>query len=257
MLRGEPQTLYNVYPSWADFSYRWEDLSQILARPFESGHLDPNDPWEKWGFSRQAQPFGLIDGPCGGGIVCEPSGSTRWLPGMVLVKEANCVSPPGIGRIWQDLTFKVTYLEPIERPFDDFAEHRPPARHYVCSFSPENIESDPESQFWVVRTKKGRSEMEGLRELPQWAFHFDLHVSRLDGCPEHLARETASWFCHSDRQYIWYKVNGFDPKAGLCFAIVVYIGLHLARVGGKRMAAMHMLSGIDGKPNICQMWKQH
>jgi hypothetical protein len=236
MLSSEPGILYEVYPSWASFSYKWEDLSRLLGNPLDSGYLNPAEPWEKWGFSRVPKPFELIDGPCGGGIICEHHDGERWLPGVILTKEGNHPFPPGVGAHWaqEQLPFSVSYLEPYLMPFQETEVPTSRNRRYLCAFSAEHINAEPEAQYWVVRTRKAVREIKGLVDLPKWAFDLGPHVSRLPGCPDHLARETADWFNHPDRQYHWYKVDNFQPKAGLCFAIVVYLGLHLAKVAGKR-----------------------
>lgn len=43
MLRDERNRTYYVYPSWADLSYRWEDLPRLLADPLNSGGFKGED----------------------------------------------------------------------------------------------------------------------------------------------------------------------------------------------------------------------
>lgn len=54
--------------------------------------------------------------------------------------------------------------------------------------------------------------------------------------------------------YVWMSVDGGGDGVGLHFAIVLYFGLHLAKVAGPRMKVVHLVGDVEGKPNIRHLW---
>lgn len=254
MLRAEPDTHYYIYPSWAQFAYKWEDLPRLMADPLGSGALGPDDGrWEEFGFvtaPEEMVPAKFIDGPVGGGVIVEHPLQNRWLPGAILYHGANLAFPQGMFEI---PGISVVNIEPYDDPLLNYLEGKPHVQLHSGLATPENIEAESDRQFWIV-VYDGVREIKGLDELPDWASYFGPRVSRLAGCPEPLREETADWFRNPSRKFVWYEVEDFPPLAGFCFAIVNYLALHLCKVGGKRMSSMHMLSGIEGKPNVRKTW---
>lgn len=135
MLKVEPKYYYEVYPSWADLSYRWEELPTLLADPENSSYFqeDPNKMrtnWEALGYPEKGQRFELIDGPAGGGIVrahlelvqTEYGMVTRWKAGLILCSEASVSGCPGTylyrvrGSLKDGLFDHVHHLEPSDEP---------------------------------------------------------------------------------------------------------------------------------------------
>lgn len=253
MLHGEPGIRYLVYPSWAALSYRWEQLPRLLADPLASGYLNAKEDWKSLGFTDEPIPFTLIDGPCGGGILRVECGDKRWLPGAILTKEACWRVPVGIPDPTK-LAFRVSYLEPRDDPFMDFLEGKPRAKIYVCAATPEHIESDPDAQYWVIDATKGKRRLPGLDDLPDWAAWFGQRITPLAECPAHVRAETADWFRNPTADFYWYRVENESSKAGECYAMVLYLALHLRQAAGKRMCAMHLLSGIEGQPQQRKNW---
>jgi len=254
MLKAELETQYYVYPSWIEVSYKWEDLPWLMAHPLESGYIDTKTDWKKLGYPEEIAPCSFIDGPAGGGIVVADRVPRFWLPAAILSREANLCLPNSIINWLEVVQFKVNYIEPFDNPLLYYFEDKPRPKLYICSFSPENVESDPDSVYWVVNYKKGRKEITGLNEVPTWAKSFGLSVTRLPECPQLLREETSDWFRNPENEFAWYQVQDSKPLAGLAFAIVMYIGLHLRKVAGSRMRSMHLLSGIEGKPNMRKHW---
>jgi hypothetical protein len=253
MLHAEPDTKYIVYPSWAELSYKWEDLPWLLAHPLESGYVEPDKDWRRLGYPETIAPCSSIGGPFGGGIIIADNVPRMWMPVLVLRKEANLCPPQGLLISSDQLPCWVGYLEPFDDPLLNALEGKPRTRNYVCSATPENIEAEPDSHYWVVAFE-GKKEPNGLGELPTWALQFGLDVSRIAGVPQALREETSDWFRNPGQTFVWYVVRDCKPLVGYCFAIVVYLALHLREIAGRRMRSMHMLAGIEGKPNVRKLW---
>jgi hypothetical protein len=206
MLRRESDRRYFVFPSWAEFSYRWEDLPAYLSDPMNCPVFrdDPNrarisvQTWREYGYTFPIQPFELIDGPAGGGIVCAHiEEDERWLPAAILSSEASLRGPRGTDSVPSERRPPVHYLEPMDPPGSEFGLCKRP-KLYLCSATAEHAEGDPGAVYWVVGYRKGKKEPKGVSELPQLASHFGLKASVLPCVPERLREEVASWFVNQE-----------------------------------------------------------
>lgn len=99
MLDAEKNSWYAVYPPGVEFSYRWEDLEHVISNVIEILSLDPNlarlDEVRNGG-PESFKPCQFFDGPVGGGIIhveLEPSEKKKWLPALLLAKEADLLLP--------------------------------------------------------------------------------------------------------------------------------------------------------------------
>lgn len=99
MLRTQPGTIYIVYPSWASFTYGWDQLPQLMSDPLGSGYLDKGKDYEGYGFRMQIQPFEMLSSRAGNGIVVAHTEGARWLPEAILGKEAGILAPDHIDRM--------------------------------------------------------------------------------------------------------------------------------------------------------------
>jgi hypothetical protein len=248
---------YYVYPSWAQLSYKWEDLGRHLADPLNSPYIrdDPNRrrfDWKERGWPVPVQPFDMIDGPEGGGIIkAHIKREERWLPEVVLGTEANICCPPGMQYFLLSQAFNpcVFYLEPFDSPGWQFLSGKK-TKLYLCSASLEHVEGDPKKIYWVVGYKKAKREIKTLGEIGTWAHHFKLEIRRLPHVPEDLRQEVAPWFISPVYEYVWFDVSGGGEGIGFHFAVVVYVAFHLRKVAGPRIDCMHLVSDIEGKPNV-------
>lgn len=136
------------------------------------------------------------------------------------------------------------------RPQDPFGMGFVRPEVYECATTTEHAESAGQGVFWICGYKKGRSRVDGVDQLPQWAAGYDLTVSLLDNVPPALAQETAGWFVDPSYQYEWFSVVGGGPHVGYHFAVLTYLALHLAKVGGKRVRYMHLVSQNDKKYQV-------
>jgi len=252
MLKKDLEKQCFVYPSWAKFTYSWEDLPRLLSDPLGSGCVEDLGytlkDYEKYGWSLEIQPFELIDGPAGGGIILAHIGKDDkgWLPVLLLYSEANVRSPDAM-KAMPTYDYNVTYLEPRDEPGVEYGIGKR-AKIYSVGVSAEHIESMPDDIFWLLRTKKSNRKIPGIDEIPQWGEHFGLQVLRLENPPRPVLSETEGWR-KSEFDYCWFTVKGGGQGFGYNFAVMLYIALHLAYVGGRRIRSMHLLSAIEGKPN--------
>lgn len=266
-LVGEPNTAYFVYPSWAQLSYRWEDLPKLMADPLAASYTDPHcggytketkvEYWQNLGWpTENIEPARFIDGPGGGGIIVGPHVYRgRWLPGVILGKEANIPSPvldiTGLSGI---APFNVGYLEPYDRPLWNYFDGKKRKKLYICVAMPEHIESDPEGIYWVIVIKKSQRKIKGLESLPDWSKAFGIDITALPGMPNLLHEETSDWFKNPELEFLWYKVQGGGNGAGYHYAVALYMALHLRFVVGPRIKIIHLLANIEGKPRVRSNW---
>jgi hypothetical protein len=262
MLSGEADRIYIVYPSWAEFSYRWEDLPRLLSDPLASSYTDPNcggytkenkvEYWRSLEYpTENISPAIIINGPGGGGIIyvdkIPPGG--RWLPIIILRKEGNMPYRPNVHGPRDKFPFKVCNLEPFDHPILALAAGKR-IKMYLCSATPEHIDSDPEGIYWAVGRKKGRKNMVELDHVPKGAKALGIEASRLSEAPEIIREETASWYVNPEYEVIWFSVHGGINGAGYQYAVVLYFALHLRSVIGPRMDCMHLVASIEGKPRV-------
>jgi hypothetical protein len=261
MLRDEPNRTYFIYPSWADLSYRWEDLPRLLADPLNSGYFDElgytEADWRRVGYPSEIKPATLLSGPGGGGIIyADFAYPEKWLPANILNKEANLCLPSGLIPCLERLRFHVHYLEPHDSPEWYLLTGKKP-KLYVCGASVEHVESDPESVYWLIVYKKAKRRLKGLDDVPHWAEGFGLTVTDLESVPQRIAEETADWVVDPQWNSAWFSVQGDNDLVGYNFAIALYIGLRLQRVAGPQMACIHSVSQLETKINVRRNWWRH
>jgi hypothetical protein len=252
MLHKEENKTYIVYPSWIQPTYSWGDLPYIIANPWEHNDFTTQtyttDELRKLGYPEEIQPWELIDGPVGGGIILVYANSLgRWLPCSALTfdKGVDLSSPDSMLHV--DFQSNVACLEPTSDLGWILATRKKP-KYYPLGASAEHIESMSDLMFWLRGIRPGKKELKGLADVPAWCKHFGLDVERLDEPPQPVRDETSHWL-DPHFQYIWFNVKGGGDGFGYHFAVMLYIGYHLAYAAGRRMRTIHLLSSIEGKPN--------
>jgi hypothetical protein len=263
MLIKETERNFIVYPSWAELDARWSDLPRYCADPLNSGFVEKNFDYRRFGYPEEIQPYELIDGPEGGGIIMwrgDPYRG-RWLPLCVVIKGANLREPNGVRGLSPDDDShapSVTFLEPYETPLWLLEDgKRLPV--YNTSLSYENADAAGEGVHWIVRYRrpKGRHrEIRGLQQIPDWSRAFAVEVRRLDDAPAEVLAESAPWFAGDDNESAWYSATCADSGLGFHFAVLIYVGNHLRHVAGAAMDSMHLVARIEGRPNFRCRWNR-
>jgi hypothetical protein len=263
MLRKETDRHFIVYPSWAQLPVKWDDLPRLLPEPLKSGFIEPNFNFRKYGFPERIQPLKLFDGPEGGGIIHWRGGPReRWLPGIVLTKNANMCPPNGMD-LFEMSAYDagepgVAYLEPMGEPGWQLGVAKKPLQLRPC-LSYEHVDGAGEMIYWVVRFKRPRSGNKidkWLNRVPEWAHAFGLEARRLPEVPSSIRSTTDPWFPNPEYESAWFEVSGEDDGVGYHFAVVVYIGNHLRWVAGPCVDSMHLVADIEGKPRIRVGWNR-
>lgn len=262
MLMGEAERTFIVYPSWAETEVRWSDLRRDLADPLNSGFIQPDFDYRRFGYPEEIQPYELIDGPEGGGIMWRGDPYRgRWLPLCVLTSGANLLEPNGVRILSPDYDPHdpyVAFLEPYDNPLGSLGGGKR-TRVYNIALSYENADAAGESVYWIVRFRrpKGRSrEVQGLRQIPEWSQALGVEVRRLDDVPADVLLETAPWFAGDNNESAWYNATCDDSGLGFQFAVLVYVGNHLRHVAGAAMDSMHLVARIESRPNFWCRWNR-
>jgi hypothetical protein len=117
------------------------------------------------------------------------------------------------------------------------------------------VESEPELVYWLLSYRRSRIRLPGLSDLPKWAMHFGIQVTPLSQVPPQLEQEVACWFSNPEFELCWMQIQPPNNRLGFNFAVLLYLALHLRKVGGKRVQAMHLVANIEGKPNNRKNWR--
>jgi hypothetical protein len=253
MLHKQRLHNYIVYPSWAKLSYRWKDLPRLLSDPMHSGYMPPGRDLQYFldcGYPIAPQPFTMLDGPVGGGIIeweGDPHAGRgwRWLPIIILRSEAD-LRPPN-GMLGQKLDAQVVGIEPhgggLERP-----------KLHTCAATIEHIDAADDDVYWVLCSSSKGDRIKGLEALPEWAKSFGLAVERMSDVHPAVREQFDSWIREPEFGRRWYRIVGGGDELGFHFAVLVYFAYHLRWLAGKRIVSMHLVSCIEGKPNMLPSW---
>jgi hypothetical protein len=256
MLYIERRKKYIVFPSWLQPTYKWEDLPEIISNPLKYDEFHRYNcsvkKQREYSHPEEIQPFELLEGPAGGGIILVYRDSlSRWLPYYALTFDKGVdLSTPEL--MLEGNWHKNNNVSFLEDTFYSgyWLETGKKRRDYEIGACVEHIESMPDSIFWVVGfepTKTGR-EIRSLDDVPAWAEHFGLKVERLLELPGAVKDETDWWLKTLERQFAYFTVKGGGNGFGYHFAVMLYIGFHLRAVAGRRMRTMFLLASIEGKP---------
>jgi hypothetical protein len=252
LLRMEKKREYYIYPSWAEgqLSYNWDDLPKIMKNPYEYDRFlreqyTIEQVWAK-GYPKEIQPCDLISGPMKGGIiVAHISSDEKWLPICPFLSEANlCLPHPmEVGTLPQ---FQNAHYLDLRSLRDDETGEFHHRKNYTMGISAEHIESDPQSQYWFLSMRQGTKEPKPITDIPVWAYHFGIEMERIEHLPDCVRKEISGWL-KPDFDYVWFKIRQKDDRYGWHFAVMMYIGLHLAYVARSRVRTMHLLASLEAK----------
>jgi hypothetical protein len=255
MLYIEKTHNYIVYPTWAEFSYRWEDLPRLLSDPMKSGYLPPGrDPqyFLDFGYTMPPQPFTLVDGPEGGGIIMwkgdpHEGRGWRWLPIVVLTSEADLRRPIGMDGLREKFDAQVVAMEPHGGGF-----RRP--NLYTCPVTTEHAYEARNDTYWMICSRTEESRIKGLNAIQNWAKTFGLAGTRLIEIPSSLLGQVDRWIPDPKYRRIWYRIDGGGDDVGFHFAVLVYVAYHLRWLARRHIVSMHLISRIEGEPNSLPTW---
>jgi hypothetical protein len=191
VLFAEPNTDYWIYPSWADYKVKWGELPPLFADPIGTGCVDLLDQQyiESGVIANTVEPFAMLDGPAGGGIIITPIIKPRGLHGSVTNQFAEYSGAHGVGvdslnREGSSHIAHVGYLKPL-RPLY-IGERRPKValrsttiatRHSSTPIRPRM--SDSGSSIMSPANEKSP----GWMKFPHWPLDLDLARGDLRSLP--------------------------------------------------------------------------
>ena len=255
MLKIINKRQYFVVPSWAEESlpYKWKDLESFLSNPMGCYLLDKYYDYQELGYSLDVQPFKLFDGIVGGGIViADFAQHEKWLPINILGKNACLATPGSITGAFD--YFPVLYVEPWDESGWQFGLGKK-AKNYYLDMTVEHADCMGDSIGWLFWLKKGPRKVKAFDEVSGWASEFGLTVKGPLELPKHIARLSPKWQ-QEERDYVWFEVDqGDSDDFGFHFAVMQYIGLHLASLS-RKITVVNFLAQIEGKPQLILKPKQ-
>jgi len=252
MLRIDSLKHYIVYPPWAEFTYRWDNLLQILSDPLSSGYLERDKPWAKYGFPPKVQPFELLSGGVNNGIIIAHTGDHRWLPGIVLSKEADIIQPDRIGLMLGIFEPPVYYLRP-RRTGEVMLGLERPKKKFLCSFGIEHVETEAGISYWIVLSKGDISKE--TKRIEEIGANFRLNIQQHTDLPT-LPASFMDWLEYHGGQCTCFRVQHETDDVGFLLASMYYTGFYLKSVLPRKISHLCLAASVEGKPSISKYLKR-
>lgn len=245
-----------VYPSWASFSYKWENLSGLFSEPLETKYLrNLTYNWSELGYPLNSGDFELIPGPFGNGIISrtrEKQKPHAWLPGIILRTEARSLTAPGISMLICE-KYPVSYLSP--KPSDDVLlglerEKDDP----MPDFSVEPIAGLEDFAF-VCFSMSGMKKMpQCLQPIPNLLKSFGFNGEFLESHPVDAYSLVKTFLKKWNLSGFWFRINLNRHDAGMLMAALIYLGSHLKKENS-RLRSIHMITTLgEGYGPMCSKW---
>ena len=246
-----------VYPSWSRFSYGWEGLGQALRSPLESGYIDRGRDWRRLGYPETVQPFSLVNGSEGGGIICVYVPHTqKWMPNLILTKEADILKPPGEMSDIDGKNINVFYLSQNPGLLSSLLPSKAPtlARERICATSVEHLDVAGDLVYWVLGYRGGKRNVVPIDRVMGMAQAFGIDLRVLGDLEIPSSREFRDWFVDAKIKYIWFISKTKTTDIDLIYSQFVYIAYDIVGVIGSKMFSLNLIATIEGQPNSRFRW---
>ena len=261
MLSAEPNVTYRVWPSWANaFSFHWSDMVSFMENPVASGRLN----WNAMQSLREGVLVNETDiqayypNPCGNGVFSFRRQQRAWIGEKMFWAEAECCGVAGMEMIRFDEVAKVAYYHLRgDSGLRFLGEGRKKPAEYRCYGSLEHVDASAGRIYWLADVAPStRNAVHGMESIPEVArgFGMDAAPVAVADIEPAILEEIQPWFPNR-ADMAWFEVSGGESKAGVQFAMMYYAALHLRSVAGKRIRSMHLISQIEGRPNVRYQWK--
>ena len=240
-----------IYPSWANFSRKWQDLPTLFLSPETWGPDYDLKRLRELGYDVDGRDHQFFDGPNEGGLIQITREPRRWLPRVLFHGEASFYSPPGFPRVGASpILAIIPQVSSQHRILGDKPIPRAPSPHVSVEKLPTGIKE------CVVAL--GVSKPDGFKDDEFRAGFPSLRVTleRLKGPPE----DVRSVFAKVDDPrltWFWYLVNQRDLKPCLWIAAVTYLGFRLADITRNNVRDMLIFSSeftSDAEFPSAQLW---
>jgi hypothetical protein len=253
MILTDPSAFYYVYPSWANYRFKWADLHAIFLDPYGTGFLDNEPYWSKIRYKEGFNTFRLIDGPLGNGIIkgIGNQRSDRFLWMAVLMQETDFTSLPGFHYNAPD--YGVHWMEE-----KGSAERVLGLKEAAPTFLPRvslDYDDCPNSSVFVSLAFGTRTQDEELcLRFQMLAGSFGLNcqpVLEVNSLPDVTRKMVSPVINHR-----WFLMEHVEDDAGLLASKAFYLGCAMKYVS-KRFKYIHLVGAFEGKPAMAQLWKEY
>lgn len=250
MILLSKDSFYYVYPSWAAFSWRWENLGTVFRDPIASGFLENGEKLKKLGYEDGCGQFELIDGPFGNGIIRGiMTKQSRFLWMAVMFHGANFVPLPGFPPdVWD---YRVCWLHQKETP-EQILGMEKKLRMYLPRISLDHDEL-PESCVFVALTfRRGRVDEQVCASFWEGCRNFGIECHPVES--KNLHSKVAKRLASPVLTHEWFalKINADD--VGLLAAKMFYLGC-VAKQKSSDFRYVHVIGTLEGKPTMAQSWR--
>jgi hypothetical protein len=247
---------YVVYPSWADFDHKWENLPEMLSNPEQYIDKQWYNERNKISYNHNQRHQEFISGLEGGGIVIhdtidysKPSENVygwRWLgEALFNVEEYEMSAIDGSPVDCGVCSIKRHRNALLQK----LGVHRSISPQYHILGSYDHVES-VESKIYlaIVNDKNKKISSKILELLPQLVHQFGLFlIPIVSTTPNEIATEKAHWFLDNSRTFYWFELKTDCIDVQRIFAFLIYCGLHLKKLCSA-LSGIQLVGQIENPP---------
>jgi hypothetical protein len=260
MLKFTDTLSYVVYPSWADFDHKWEDLPEKIAYPEKYADKQWYHENNKIYFNHNPSHQEFIAGSDGGGIIIhdlisvqvqcpEDAYGKQWLGRTIFNIEEYEFNPVFGSPATIEHSCNVSYITRRKVPLlQKLGIHRPLKPQYHIWGSFDHVESVGSKIYLAaVNDKNKKISNKVLELLPQMVQQFGLFLMPIVTTPNEIATEKAHWFLDNNYTFYWFELKTDCIDVQRIFAFLVYGGLHLKKLRGA-FGGIQLVGQIEHQP---------
>jgi hypothetical protein len=269
MLIYTPKIKYHIYPSWADFTYKWADLPLIFDRIYTdpekyiNQYIHPQwyNEHNKIYYTLINEGLEFINGPVGGGIIIHKYTSRdealnaggyahkkMWI-GQALfnIEQYNMESISGAEIIGYPLNISYWHRNNIPLLVNLGIEKRS-NKQYRIDGSYDHVESVGNNIYVALvcyRHKRQKTDM--IQDFIELVTHFNLNLTYIEKTPETILKEKPFWFTKEKDVFHWFQLHTDIIQVQRITSFLIYCTLHL-RVKNSSLWGFQLAAQIEGKP---------
>lgn len=261
--------MFKIYPSWANFMYKWEDLPEIFDRIYTdpekyiNQYIHPqwyNENCKK-DYTLIDEGTEFIDSPVGGGIIiykytpCDDqinaggyARGKQWIgEALFNIEQYNeepiltqdiIGSPTNISYYVQNNIPLLIKLGIVQRSGKQYRIH--------CSY--DHVESAGDNIYVALicyRHKRQKPDM--FQEFIELTNHFNLNLIYIGKTPKAILKEKPFWFAKEEDVFHWFQVHTDITQVQRITSFLLHSTLHL-RAKNKSLMGFQLAAQIEGKP---------
>ena len=246
------EAFYLILPSWARLAFKWADLGDLFARPFDKGALARPDYWTRIGYKQNDNTFQLINGPAGNGIIkgIGDINKSRYLWMAVLLQQAEFRPLPGFPRI--GFNSNLFWLAEKDTP-ENYLGLQKKSSAFLPLISLEYDEALESSICVSLVFKSTIPDKVTCSDFCTQCREFGIECYPIVHLGS-LSKEGQRLMCRGF-SYQWYTI-GISDDIGLIVAKIFYVAC-LLKQSHDTFKFVHLIGAFEEKPTMARRWKEY